>query len=224
MICKSALWTAKKRYAQWVINKEGISVDKLDVKGLDVVRSSFPPAFKGFMEKLLINILKFVPKDDIDNTILKLEDDINNITIENISKNTSINDIKKYEDSEKNDSYYTERIFSLIKKGTPAHVKAAIIFNNLLDYYNLSNKYPKIKNGEKIKWCYLKKNEFNIDALAFRGYDDPPEILDFINNNIDKYKMYDSELKGKIENIYQAIGWIMPSKTKQLAKQFFKFE
>ena len=32
----------KKRYAQWIISDNGVPVDKLDVKGLDVKRSSFP--------------------------------------------------------------------------------------------------------------------------------------------------------------------------------------
>ena len=223
LICRTALWTAKKRYAQWVINKEGILVDKLDVKGLDVVRSSFPPAFRGFMEKLLINILKEVPKDQIDNDILELESKLNDISIENISKNTSINDISKYENNEDKE-YYTDRIFSIIKKGTPAHVRAAISFNDLLKYFKLDKKYSSIRNGEKIKWCYLKKNEFGIDKIAFRGYDDPKEILEFINKYIDRKQMYETELKTKIENIYDAIGWKMPSQTKKLAQRFFKFE
>lgn len=223
LVCRSAVWTAKKRYAQWVINKEGILVDKLDVKGLDVVRSSFPPAFKGFMENLLINILKAVPKNDIDEDILKLEDGLNNLSVLDISKNTSINDISKYENTD-DDAYYTDRIFSTIKKSTPAHVTAAIYFNDLLSYFKLDKKYSSIKNGEKIKWCYLKKNEFGIDKIAFRGYDDPPQILEFIEKYIDRKKIYEAELRTKIENIYEAIGWKMPSHATKLAQQFFKFE
>ena len=223
LICRSALWTAKKRYAQWVINKEGILVDKLDVKGLDVVRSSFPPAFRGFMENLLINILKAVPKDKIDDDILKLEAGLNDISVLDISKNTSINDIVKYQTTEE-DEYYTDRIFSTIKKGTPAHVRAAISFNDLLKYFKLDKKYSGIKNGEKIKWCYLKKNEFGIDKIAFRGYEDPPQVLEFIEKYIDRKEIYEAELRTKIENIYKAIGWTMPSHAKKLAQQFFKFE
>ena len=36
------LWVTKKRYVQWIISDNGVPVDKLDVKGLDVKRSSFP--------------------------------------------------------------------------------------------------------------------------------------------------------------------------------------
>ena len=52
-VAKSGLWIAKKRYAQWVIFKEGKPTNKLDIKGLDVVRSSFPTEFKTIQCHLL---------------------------------------------------------------------------------------------------------------------------------------------------------------------------
>ena len=57
-VSKSGIWIAKKRYAQWIISDNGVAVDKLDVKGLDVVRSSYPAAFRTFMGEVLIEILK----------------------------------------------------------------------------------------------------------------------------------------------------------------------
>ena len=57
-VSKSGIWIAKKRYAQWIISDNGVPVDKLDVKGLDVVRSSYPAAFRKFMSEVLIDILK----------------------------------------------------------------------------------------------------------------------------------------------------------------------
>ena len=57
-VAKSGLWIAKKRYAQWVIFKEGKPTDKLDIKGLDVVRSSFPEDFKKIMKETIWHILK----------------------------------------------------------------------------------------------------------------------------------------------------------------------
>ena len=52
----------QERYGQWIINDGGLEVEKLDVKGLDIVRSSFPPAFRDFMTKVLKAILAKVPK------------------------------------------------------------------------------------------------------------------------------------------------------------------
>jgi DNA polymerase elongation subunit (family B) len=221
LICLSGIWTAKKRYALYVVNREGIFVDKLDVKGLDIVRSSFPPAFKGFMTNILISILKKIPQKDIDKSILDLEDSINSISLMDISKNTSINDIVKYQADERQSAYYSDGIFSEIKKGTPAHVRAAIAFNDLLRYFHLEDKFSPIGNGEKIKWCYLKKNNFGLEKMAYRGYDDPKEIIDFVESYIDKYAIYDAELKTKLQNIYNALGWRYPNKMKFLGNQFF---
>ena len=51
------IWIVKKRYTQWIISDNGVSVDKLDVKGLDVKRSSFPKIFfKSVMGTVLIDI------------------------------------------------------------------------------------------------------------------------------------------------------------------------
>ncbi len=221
LICLSGMWTAKKRYALYVINREGIVVDTLDVKGLDIVRSSFPPAFKGYMKKILISILKKVPQDEIDKLILDLEDSINTISVLDISKTTSINNIVKYQSDAKDNAYYSDGIFSIIKKGTPAHVRAALSFNDLLKYFKLENKYSPIGNGEKIKWCYLRKNKFGLNKIAYRGYDDPPEIIDFVEIYIDKYAIYEAELKTKLQNIYNAVGWHFPNKMKFLGNQFF---
>ena len=74
-------------------------------------------------------------------------------------------------------------MFTPMHKGTPVHVKAAWIYNDLLKYHKLEN-YEKIKNSEKIRWVYLKDNTLQIKQIAFKGYDDPPEIMEFIQKNV----------------------------------------
>lgn len=223
LICKSGLWTRKKRYALSVVDREGISIDKLEIKGLDVVKSSFPPAFAGFLKGLLKDILEEKPIFELNKKILELENSLDSISINDISRTTSINEISKYDNSRnKYNTYYKENVFTILKKGTPAHIKAAIKFNDLIDYFKLENKVPKIRNGEKIKWCYLKPNKLNIEALAFRGYEDPNQIMDFIKINIDKYKIYDRELKSKIKVIFDVLGWSYPTQATEIADLFFK--
>ncbi len=70
-VAKAGLWIAKKRYAQWIINVEGHTVSKLDVKGLDVVRSSFPPSFRKFMAQVLEDILNDIDKPDLERKNIK---------------------------------------------------------------------------------------------------------------------------------------------------------
>ena len=61
------------------------------------------------------------------------------------------------------------------------------------------NNVEKIKNSEKIKWIYLKQNPLSITQIAFKGYDDPPKIMDFIKENIDYDKLFESALVKKIK-------------------------
>ena len=49
VVAKRAIFITKKRYCQWIINEGGLDCDDIEVKGLDVVRSSFPKQFKDFM-------------------------------------------------------------------------------------------------------------------------------------------------------------------------------
>lgn len=223
LICKSGIWVAKKRYGLLVVNREGIEERRLDVKGLDSVRSSFPIVFKGFMEKLLEDLLDGVDQKIVDKNLLEFEDNLNDVSLLNIARNTSINDIRKYTEVADENEYYKSNIFSTIKKGTPAHVKAAIAFNDLLIYHNLLSKYNKIDNGEKIKWVYLKNNSYGLEALAFRGYEDPPKILDFIEKYVDRQKIFERELKGKIQDILASIGKPYPTHATITAGKFFDF-
>jgi DNA polymerase I len=70
VIAKTSFWLAKKRYAQFIINKGGVVCDELEVKGIDVVRTSFPAKFRTFMHGFLIDLLKKVEKETIDKNIL----------------------------------------------------------------------------------------------------------------------------------------------------------
>ena len=112
-------------------------------------------------------------------------------------------------------------MFTDFKKGAPVHVKAAINHNDLLKYYKQDKKYEFIKNGSKIKWVYLKENNLGMDVLAYKGYEDPPEIIKFIKENIHHKKIYDQALYKKIMMFYQAMNWDEPTLKKDTIERFF---
>lgn len=215
MIAKAGIWIAKKRYAQWIIADNGVMVDKLDVKGLDVVRSSFPKAFQKFMSNLLISILKGSNKEDVDNLILEMKNNVHKSSIVDIAKNSSVNNLIKYKSK-----IDIDRINSFAK-GTPAHVKAAIAYNRLLEHYKCPYKFMPFKDGDKMKWIYLKDNPLCIEVLAFRGDSDPIEIKDFITKYADPDFMFTSELNNKLEDFYTALKWKLPSNTTKIISNFF---
>ena len=104
-------------------------------------------------------------------------------------------------------------------KGTPVHVKAAWIYNDLLKHYGLDN-VEKIKNSEKIKCVYLKQNPLSITQIAFKGYDDPPEIMDYINKHVDHDKLFKKALQKKIDMFYDSMGWVLVDKQNTLERFF----
>ena len=220
VIAKSAFWVTKKRYGQWIINDGGTPCEKLDVKGLDIVRSSFPPSFRDFMTKVLKAILAKVGKERIDEFILNFKKSLHNETVENIALPTGVKGIKKYTKKKTTRGFGGKSMFTDMEKGAPVYVKASVVYNDLLKHFNANNCEP-IKNASKIRWVYLKDNPFNIDAIAFKGYDDPKEIMDFIIKYIDRDKLFNKALKKKIQMFYDSMKWDMPVDKKTSIERFF---
>lgn len=218
-ISRRALWVVKKRYALhkvYDLEKEK-DTDEITFKGLDVVRSTFPPAFSEFTENLLDRILKGADKQEIDSSILEFKSKIKDLHYSKIARNTAVKDIEKYDDN-------TETSLVKFKKGSPAHVKATIAYNRLLKARNLNVSYDLIRSGDKIKYVYLKKNPLRIDALAFKGYEDPPEVVEFIEKYIDHDGLFDRELKKKLDSFYNALKWgTIPTDINQSVYEFFSF-
>jgi DNA polymerase elongation subunit (family B) len=220
-ISKAGFWVAKKRYAQWMILKNGIPCDKLDVKGLDVVRSSFPKAFQDFMAKMLKDILMGKDNAYMDESLLEFKKNMINLPVNKIAKGGAIKELSKYDDgSWRKDSGLSIANF---EKGTPAHVKAGITYNRLLKFFNCPYKHEPIRDGDKVKWVYLKNNPLGLDTVAFKDYNDPNEIMNFVEQYVDRDMIYKAELENKVDDFYKALKWEKASTEAQTAKKFFSF-
>ena len=214
-VAKAGLWVAKKRYAQWIIMNNGVPMDKLDVKGLDVKRSSFPKAFQDIMAEVLISILRGETEEQISDKVLAFKKSMVGLNVKDIAKNSAVKELTKYMGKKR-------QLFEVMK-GTPAHVKAAIAYNDCLTHFNAPFKYEPMRNGDKIKWVYLKNNPLGLDGLAFTGYQDPPEIEEFIQTYVDHNKIFERELKGKLQDFFDAIGWGDVVSEQRTAEKFFSF-
>ena len=218
MIARTGFWTKKKkRYALWIISDNGVPMDKLEVKVLDIVRSSFPKSFQIIMKDILIDILKGKPKTDIDEYIISFKTQLNSLVYHEIAKTSSIKDIKKYQDPVIDD------VLGKFFKGTPSHIKAAISYNKLLKLFKCPPKFAPIRNGDKIKIVYLKNNKYGLEELAFKGDRDPEEIIKFIIENLDPTELFMSELDKKITTLYESMSWEIPSENKKNVEKFFSF-
>jgi DNA polymerase elongation subunit (family B) len=215
VIAKTALFVTKKRYGLNIINDAGRKVNKIQVKGLDTVRSNFAIAMKELLGNVLQDILAKVPKEKIDERISVFKRNMNNLHFDVMANPIGVKGIGKYISTDEESS------FAKYKKGAPVHVKAAINYNSLLDYWYEGRKYEKITNGSKIRWVYLKDNEFGFDTIAYKGYEDPREILDLIKNNIDSSRMFEQALKKKIGMFYESMGWEAVVDKQQSIERFF---
>jgi DNA polymerase elongation subunit (family B) len=217
-VSRSGIWIAKKRYAQWIIAENGIPCDRLDVKGLDVVRSSYPAQFRNFMSGVLIDILKGETEMVLTDKIYDFKKDLVNMDVTSIAKNSAVKELSKYIPKKKDN-----RAMFQFNSGTPAHVKAAIAHNQLLVHFKCPAKHAPMRDGDKIKWVYLKQNPYGLDAVGFKGYDDPTEIMDLVRTYIDYDKIFERELLKKLEDFYGALGWGAVLSSQKTAEQFFSF-
>lgn len=214
-VARSAFWVEKKRYTYRKIYDldKNRDCDELVIKGLDVVRSTFPTAFRTFMTTLITDILDYQPKEVLDKKLLDFKITIPSLQFEDIAKSTSVNDLSKYND----------KSASLTKfgKGTPAHVKAALVYNRLLKKLKKKANAP-IRDGDKILWVYTKQNGYEIEQIAVKGFDDPKEILKFLKEYLDTDKIFDTEITKKAQKFYDALNWgLISTKINQRAQQFF---
>ena len=201
-IARSGIWITKKRYAMLKVYdlEKNIEIDpKLIVKGLDIVRSTFPIVFKEYMQKFIISLLNDADKDDIDKIMVNFVNGLTKVSARMIARNTAAKNVTKYKTPNDRLGHY--------KKSTPMHVKSVINYNHLLKEFKIDKQFPSINDGEKIKYVMLRQNPYHIDTLAFKDYEDPPQIMKFLKTYCDHQRLFDAELKKKLQDFYNALGW-----------------
>ena len=206
VVIERGYFSGKRRYAMYIVNKEGVTVEELDMKGLDLMKSNFPPLFREFGESILNQIMFGKQKQDIDKQILEFKTKVNTIDWRQLLKPTGLKQLGSYIDSRPRNS----EIFSKLRLKCPINTKAAIRYNDLLQFKGLDKQYSKFQIGDKMLIAYLKDNPFKIDCIGFNGYNDPPQIIEFIEKYINRGLLFDSVMKNKIEGLYSDIGWGMP--------------
>jgi hypothetical protein len=217
-VLKSGLFTGKRRYAQYIVSKEGVPVVELDIKGLDIIKSNFPIKFKEFGEDLLKSIMFFTPKSEIDKKIIDFKNSISGRSIKEVSKPTGLKKLEGYIASYPT----TGEIFSRIGNKCPINTKSAIYYNDLVRYHKVGDKFDRFQVGDKMYVTYLKNNPYKIDSIGFNGYNDPPQITELIDKYVDKDKLFNSIMQNKLDSLYEDLGWDKLVYNPNVSK-FFKF-
>jgi hypothetical protein len=217
VIAEKAYWSGKRRYAMYIVNKEGVPIEELEMKGLDIMKSNFPPYFRNFGEELIKSILFSKPKEDIDKFVMDFKNSMQTVEWIKLLKPTGLKKMGEYIERKP----MAGELFSKLKLKCPINTKSAIIYNDFLRYKKLNVKYPEFTIGDKMYIAYLKPNPYQIEVIGYNGYNDPPEITELINKYIDRDGLFDSVIRNKLEGVYNDIGWVLnlnPFKAK-----FFNF-
>ena len=178
-LADKGIWTAKKRYIMHVYNNEGVQYQEpqMKVMGLEMIKSSTPAPVREKMKQAL-EIMMRGEESDIHKFIDDFKREFKSLPPEEISFPRGINGLSEYSNKT-----------TIYSKGTPIHVKGALLYNNYLQEKGLTKKYPLIQEGEKIKFTYLKKpNPFKDSVISFPGRL-PPEF------NLDPYIDYEMQFE-----------------------------
>jgi hypothetical protein len=128
----------------------------MKVMGLEMIKSSTPSAIREKMKEA-IQLMVTGTENDIHNFIADFRTEFKKLPVEEISFPRGLNGLNNYSDAA-----------TLYKKGTPIHVKGAILYNHNLKQKNLTKKYPLIQEGEKVKFTYLKMpNPFKDTVISY---------------------------------------------------------
>jgi len=217
VIAEKAYWAGKRRYAMYIVNKEGIEIEELEMKGLDIMKSNFPPLFKNFGEELLKNILFGKSKTEIDEDVMKFKDSLKTIDWKQLLKPTGLKKLDEYIERKPTSG----ELFSKLKLKCPVNTKAAIATNDILRFKKLNIQYPEFSLGDKMYIAMLKPNPYQLTVVGLNGYNDAPEILEIVNKYIDREGLFDSIIRNKLENLYQDLGWSL--QLNEHVSKFFNF-
>lgn len=201
VLADTAIWVAKKRYILNVHNSEGVQYaqPKLKVSGLEMVKSSTPQVIRTKMKDVLKVILAGNEKN-LQKYIVEFLNDFKKLSVEQIAFPRGMNGLKDYGSST-----------TIYKKGTPIHVRGALLFNHLLKQHKLEKKYSPIRDGDKIKFIYLKTpNTIQENIIAFAG--ELPEEFN-LHKYIDYDFMFEKVFLDQLETLIQPIGWSIEEKS-----------
>jgi DNA polymerase elongation subunit (family B) len=90
-------------------------------------------------------------------------------------------------------------------KGTPIHVKGALLYNDLLRKRDLDKKYQMIGDGDKVKFAYLKTpNPIGDHVIAI--LDELPTELD-LHRYVDYETQFQKSFLEPIRSLLEVVGW-----------------
>ena len=194
-IANKGIWTAKKRYIlnAWDIEGVRFTEPKLKIMGIEAVKSSTPGACRDKIKECL-KVIMNEGEEEAQEFISNFKEQFTELPVEDISFPRGCNGINKWANQS-----------SIYGKGTPIHVRGALLYNFYNKKNNLTHKYPLIQDGEKIKFVYLKTpNKINENVISYLNTF-PKEFG--LDKQVDYDLQFSKSFLDPIKVIMDTIGW-----------------
>jgi len=194
VLADKGIWTSKKRYILQVHNSEGVQFakPKIKVMGLEMVKSSTPAVIR---EKLHDSIDVILQGDEktLHNYVAEFRKEFDKLPIEDIAFPRSCNGVKQYAGS------------PIYQKGTPIQVRGALLYNHHCKRHGIDKKYQAIRDGDKIKFVYLRTpNPIHENVIAF-PQQMPKELG--LNDYIDYDLQFEKVFLDALQIVIEPLGW-----------------
>ena len=202
-IANKGIWTAKKRYILNVWDSEGVRYEKpkLKIMGLEAVKSSTPAACRTAIRECM-KVIMNESEEQAQKFIADFREEFSSLPIEDISFPRGCNGINKW-----------SHPVTIYGKGTPIHVRGALLYNFHNKKNKLTHKYPLIQDGEKIKFVYLKTpNKIGENVISYLNTF-PKEFG--LDKQVDYDLQFSKSFLEPIKVIMDTIGW-QPEKVASL--------
>jgi len=194
-IANKGIWTAKKRYIlnAWDIEGVRFTEPKLKIMGIEAVKSSTPAPCRVAIKEALKVIMNGDEKD-AQKYIADFREKFEAMPPEDVAFPRGCNGVRKWSNPA-----------GLYSKGTPIHVRGAILYNYHIKKNKLTHKYPLIQDGEKVKFIYLKTpNKIVENVISFMNVW-PHELQ--LDKQVDYDLQFQKSFLDPLRVILDTIGW-----------------
>ena len=195
-ISAKGIWTAKKRYMLSVhLGEDNVYTSEPDLKimGIETSRSSTPQIVRARLKEA-IRLIVTSDEGSLHSFVESFYNEFMSLPVTEVAFPRGCNGMTEYADAS-----------AIYKKSTPIAVKGSLVYNHWLKKKGLTKKYPQIRDGEKIKFVYLKEpNTIHERVISFvAGIPEEFGLEKFIDHETQFNKTFIEPLI----TILNSVGW-----------------
>lgn len=199
-IARYVAYLTKKRYVYTYTKKDDEGGEKFEIKakGFEIVKSSTPYQIREYLKDICRVVLEAQSEEAVHSRMREIHSEFLDLDPVEIAFPTSVNGIGKYRTEEGG-----------CRKGTPIHVRAAIVWNNLLEQNDVEGYEPIIEGG-KMRYVYLKQNPITDSHVVGFGDRGLPSEMG-LDQYVDYEKMFQKTFMKPMDPFFEMLDWSRPN-------------